>query len=134
MANSYRGEVEFEAGGRKLTLCLNFNALREIEQDVQAAETEFEGIKVPVVSHDVRAFLALLMKKRGTLTYLQFMMARGLKVGNDEAAEVIQEIGLDAAGTLINAALMWMLPDKERQDRKTKATDRGKASPPAGTT
>lgn len=133
MGNPYRGQVEFEAGGKQHVLRLDFDCFCRVEQDLLAqaqAGAPFEGITIPKQGMDVRGFIARLILERGRLTNLCFLFARGLGISPDEAKELIMEIGLDQASVLVNAALEWAMPTRP----KTPRAPEGKANPSAGTT
>ena len=97
MANAVKGEVGFKAGGAERTLCLNVNALCEIEDRLGRPAMEvFAEMQTSVRIKALRAIFAC-----------------GVGVSEAEAGDMIDEIGLAAAAELLGEGVKRAFPQGE---------------------
>lgn len=97
MANAVKGEVGFTAGGAERVLRLNINALCEIE----------DRLGRPAM--DVFAE----MQSSVRVTSLRAIFACGAGVSEQEAGEMIDEIGIGRAAELLGEAVKRAFPQEE---------------------
>jgi len=109
MANHMKGEVEVEAGGRKLIFRLGVNEM--------VAAQDALGL-----ANDDQGFLEALDNLRG-LGPIRIIVHNGLKRDQPDftvemAGDLITELGLERTTEIIQEAMRWALPAKEAVQKK----------------
>ena len=102
MANNWTGEVEIEAGGRKLLFRLGVNELIEVQGDFGLADQD-------------EAF-ALALKNLAGFKRHRDMVFRGLQLHHpditiEQAGDLMNEIGMERVKEAIESALNLAFPE-----------------------
>lgn len=117
MANRYRGEVAFEAGGEPRALRLGMNELIALQDAMGLAE-------------DDEKFMLTLATIKGLRT-VRKILAHALQGDGApsekerQAGDIVTELGVTKVGTLIQEALRWAMPDPDPGARPGKAGSPG---------
>ena len=122
MANHMKGEVEVEAGDKKLIFRLGVNEM--------VAAQDALGL-----ANDDQGFLEALDNLRG-LGPIRIIVHNGLKRDQPDftvemAGDLITELGLERTTEIIQEAMRWALPAKEATDVQKKG---GRPRPSVGPT
>jgi hypothetical protein len=120
MANNLKGEVEIEAASGKLIFRLGINEMISAQNDLGLAE-------------DDQGFLNALDNLR-SLKKIRTIVLNGLKrdqpaFTEEQAGDLITELGIERMVEVIKQALRWALPDKEADTGPKKG---GKSRPSLG--
>jgi hypothetical protein len=107
MANNWKGEVELEAGGRKLLFRLGVNEMIELQGDFGLADKDEE-------------FATALRNLSGFKRHRDAIF-RGLQLHQPDvtlkqAGDVMNEIGMAQVGELIAKALVLAFPEENKQE------------------
>lgn len=110
MANHLKGEVEVAALGKTLTFRLGVNEMLEVQNGLGLADKDASFLAV---------FDGDQLRSLKTVRTIAFC---GLKrdqpeITEQEAGDVVVEVGLLEFGAIIRKALRWALPDKDEGER-----------------
>ena len=110
MANHLKGEVEVSALGKSLTFRLGVNEMLEVQNALGLADKD-------------DAFLAVFDSDRlRNLKTVRTIAFHGLRrdqpdITEQEAGDLVVEVGLLKFGEIIREALRWALPEKDEETR-----------------
>lgn len=100
MANSLKGEVAFEALGATHMLCFDFNALVELEDALEGADPA-----------ELARVTKGKMRTLRTVFWAGLRPTNGLRLTQDQAGDLISDIGAERAGDLIAEAFRLAQPE-----------------------
>jgi hypothetical protein len=109
MANHLKGEVEIQAGGEKLTFRLGVNEMVRIQDALGLAD---DDQKFLLALSNLRSFRAVRTIVHSGLLRDQPEMTE------EQAGDVVTELGMARVGEMIQQALRWALPDKKPDNGK----------------
>lgn len=104
MPNHLRGEVEVEAGGRKLTFRLGVNEMIRIQDALGLAD---DDAKFLLALSNLRSFKAVR-----TIVHSGLLRDQP-DTTEEQAGDVVTELGMMRVGEVIEQALRWALPEKK---------------------
>jgi hypothetical protein len=102
--NHLRGEVEVEAGGRKLTFRLGVNEMIRIQDALGLAD---DDAKFLLALSNLRSFKAVR-----TIVHSGLLRDQP-DTTEEQAGDVVTELGMMRVGEVIEQALRWALPEKK---------------------
>lgn len=114
MANSHKGEVAFEAGGKKRTLRFDTNAICILEEDL--------GLSIAEIAAQL---------KSGRVSAIRAALRAGLNGGGDltatlrKAGELIDELGYERAVALVSDAFALAFPKAAKEAGPPKGAGAG---------
>lgn len=112
MANPHRGEVAFDAAGRRHTIRFDTNAICSLEDELGMGFGEIAAHAARVHVSTIRAALRAGLGGDGTI---------------DEAGAIIDEIGLRQAVTLLTEAFIRAYPREDDKTRRSRPQRGGAA-------
>jgi hypothetical protein len=102
MANPRRGEVGFEAGGRRHVLRMGMNAICTLEAEL--------GLSIVEIAEKLRTSRQMLLLR----TVFRAALAEG--ASDDEAGELIDEVTINRAVELLGEAFQLSFPPGDDAD------------------
>lgn len=105
MANHLKGEVEVDLGsGKKLVFRLGVNEMIRIQDALGLADDDAKFL----------AALSSLRSFKAVRTIVHSALLRDQpEVTEEEAGDVVTELGMQRVGEVIQQALRWALPDRK---------------------
>jgi hypothetical protein len=120
MANNLHGEVEIQAGGKKLTFRLGVNEMIAIQNDFGLADKDEEF---------ALALQQLSGFKRPRMVIYHGLLAHQPEITIEEAGDIMTELGMPRCERTIEEAVRWALPEKEPVDPKKGGKPRPSGGP-----
>lgn len=121
MANHLKGEVEIEMpGGRKLIFRLGVNEMIRIQDALGLADDDQKFI---LALSTMRSFKAIRVIFHSGLLRDQPDMTE------EQAGDLVTELGLPRAGEVIAQAFRWAMPDQTSERRAAKPRPSGGPTP-----